>query len=63
MKNTKKEKNESVIRELILSATEKDLLIMTLSYPGILYRLCILMSLEDQLVRENKINSKYNVEL
>jgi hypothetical protein len=63
MKNTKKEKNESVVRELILSATEKDLLVMTLSYPGILYRLCILMSLEDQLVRENKINSKYNVEL
>jgi hypothetical protein len=63
MKNTKKEKNESVVRELILSATEKDLLVMTLSYPGILYRLCILMSLEDQLVRENKINSKYSVEL
>jgi hypothetical protein len=63
MKNTKKEKNESVVRELILSATEKDLLVMTLSYPGILYRLCILMSLEDQLVRENKIDSKYNVEL
>jgi hypothetical protein len=63
MKNTKNKKNESVVRELILSATEKDLLVMTLSYPGILYRLCILMSLEDQLVRENKINSKYNVEL
>ena len=63
MKKTKKKENESVFRELIISITEKELLIMTLSYPLALHNLCIMMSLEDQLVRENKINSKYNVEL
>lgn len=59
-KKTKKTYNEAIIKETFMTLSEEELIMLTLTSPRVLNNLCILLSLEEQLVDEGKIFSSYS---
>jgi hypothetical protein len=57
LRKKNKKVNEAIIKETLLSLSEKELILLILSSPRSLTNLCILLSLEEQLVEEGKIKS------
>jgi hypothetical protein len=57
LRKKNKKVNEAIIKETLLSLSEEELILLILSSPRSLTNLCILLSLEEQLVEEGKIKS------
>jgi len=57
LKKKNKNINEAIIRETLMTLSEEELVMLSLASPKSLSNLCILLSLEDQLVEEEKIIS------
>jgi hypothetical protein len=59
LRKKNKKVNEAIIKETLLSLSEEELILLILSSPRSLTNLCILLSLEEQLVEEGKIKSNF----
>jgi len=61
MQSKKKTKslNSAIIKETIMALSEEELILLFLTSPKSLFNLCILLSLEEQLVAEGKLKSFY----